>query len=52
MWYEYEETQEKIKNMVMLLNMVNDLKNEDAKIQKAQKEFLVLFSKHLNNLWW
>lgn len=52
MWYEYEETQEKIKNMVMLLNMVNDLENEDAKIQKAQKEFLVLFSKHLNNLWW
>ena len=51
-WYSFEETQSKIKNMIMLLNMVNDLENEDKEIQQAQKEFLVQLSKHLNNLWW
>ena len=51
-WYSFEETQSKIKNMIMLLNMVNDLENEDEEIQQAQKEFLAQLSKHLNNLWW
>ena len=51
-WYEFDETQSKIKNMVMLLNMVNDLESEDSEIQQAQKEFLIQLSKYWNNLWW
>ena len=49
--YTYEETQYKIKNIVMLLNIINDIDAESDKFYWAQNEFLSQMDKYWNDLW-